>query len=60
MRASPFGNPSPSSADLEVTRQLREAARVVEIDMLDHVIIGTKEDDPLGVGSYSFRNAGLI
>lgn len=54
------GDPAPSSADVQITRLLREASKTVEIDLLDHVIIGNKDDDPLGLGYYSFRNAGLI
>ena len=56
----PSGDPSPSAADLQLTRQLREAASAVDIPILDHVIIGEKEHDPLGRGFYSFREAGLI
>ena len=56
----PSGDPAPSSADLAVTRQLREAARIMDIELLDHVIIGLKEDDPAGRGHFSFREAGLI
>jgi DNA repair protein RadC len=56
----PSGDPSPSSADLQVTRQLREAARTVGVDMLDHVIIGTPHEDPRHAGFYSFQEAGLI
>jgi DNA repair protein RadC len=56
----PSGDPSPSSADLMVTRQLRDAAKVMDIQLMDHVIIGTKEDDPNGTGYYTFRGAGLI
>ena len=56
----PSGDPSPSSADVEVTRLLRDAGRQLEIPMVDHVIIGTRLDDPLGVGFYSFRQAGLV
>ena len=56
----PSGDPAPSSADLQVTRQLREAARVMEIALLDHVIIGDPEGDPAGRGYYSFREAGLL
>lgn len=56
----PSGDPAPSSADVQVTRQLREAAKTLEIELLDHVIVGTKESDPLGKGIYSFREAGLI
>ena len=56
----PSGDPSPSAADIQVTRQLREASRIIDIDLLDHVILGTKEDDPARAGFYSFRNAGLL
>ncbi|PTY03667.1 DNA repair protein RadC [Opitutaceae bacterium EW11] len=56
----PSGDPSPSAADIQVTRQLREAAKTVCIDLLDHVIVGNKEDDPSGNGFYSFRSAGLL
>jgi DNA repair protein RadC len=56
----PSGDPSPSAADIQLTRQLREAAAVVDIPLLDHVIIGRRGADPLGRGYYSFREAGLL
>ena len=56
----PSGDPSPRSADREVVRQLREAARIVGITLLDRVIIGRAGADPLGRGYYSFRDAGLV
>lgn len=56
----PSGDPAPSSQDLALTRQLRDAAKIIGIDLTDHVIVGAKEDDPLGVGHYSFRNAGIL
>jgi DNA repair protein RadC len=56
----PSGDPAPSSADLQLTRQLREAAKIVDIDLIDHVILGHPECDPLNVGYYSFRNAGVL
>jgi DNA repair protein RadC len=56
----PSGDPSPSAADLQITRLLREAAQTVEIALLDHVIVGRLEADPVGRGYYSFREAGLI
>lgn len=56
----PSGDPSPSSADLQVTRQLREASRTVGIDLLDHIIVGSTSGDPRGFGFYSFHEAGLI
>lgn len=36
----PSGDPSPSSNDVEVTRQSVEAGRLLGIDVLDHIIIG--------------------
>ncbi len=56
----PSGDPAPSAADLQITRQLREAAKAVDIDLLDHVILGRPNADPAGRGYYSFREAGLI
>ncbi len=56
----PSGDPAPSSADLTVTRQLREAAKAVDIELLDHVILGRPSADPRGLGHYSFRQAGLL
>lgn len=56
----PSGDPAPSAPDVQVTRQLREAARAVDIDLLDHVIVGTAAADPLGRGFYSFREAGML
>ena len=56
----PSGDPAPSAADLQITRQLREAAKAVDIELLDHVILGRPNADPTGRGYYSFREAGLI
>lgn len=56
----PGGDPAPSQADIQMTRQLREAAKTVCIDLLDHVISGVENDDPAGLGYYSFRTAGLL
>ena len=41
----PSGDPSPSTADVEITRLLRDAARTVEIPLLDHVIVLSKSLD---------------
>lgn len=56
----PSGDPAPSAADVQVTRQLREAARAVDIELLDHVVLGKANTDPRGVGYYSFREAGVL
>jgi DNA repair protein RadC len=56
----PSGDPTPSAADIRMTRTLREAAKAVEIDLLDHVILGQPLSDPAGQGYYSFREAGIL
>lgn len=56
----PSGDPSPSAADIQVTRQLREASLAIEISLLDHIILGRPEADPLARGYYSFRDAGIL
>lgn len=56
----PSGDPSPSCADLQITRVLREAAKIIDIALLDHVIVGDPKADPLGVGHFSFREHGHL
>jgi DNA repair protein RadC len=56
----PSGDPAPSAPDLQVTRQLRDAAKAVDIELLDHVIVGRPAADPAGRGYFSFREAGLL
>lgn len=56
----PSGDPAPSSADLQITRQLVAAGRAVEITLMDHVVVGVPARDPANRGYYSFREAGLL
>lgn len=56
----PSGDPSPSAADINVTRQLREAAKAMDIQFQDHIVTGECSCDPSAKGFYSFREAGLI
>jgi len=56
----PSGDPSPSMADIQATRTLREAAKVIQIDLLDHIVIGDKDLDPKGTGYHSFAEEGLL
>lgn len=56
----PSGDPAPSAPDMHVTRQLRESAKAVDIELLDHVICGNAASDPTGRGYFSFREAGLL
>ena len=36
----PSGDPTPSREDIDITQRLRDVARVVGIEILDHIIIG--------------------
>lgn len=56
----PSGDPAPSAPDMHITRQIREAARTIDIDLIDHVILGRPGADPVGRGYYSFREAGIL
>jgi DNA repair protein RadC len=38
----PSGDPTPSKEDIEVTRRLAEAGRIIGIELLDHVIVTYK------------------
>jgi DNA repair protein RadC len=43
-----------------VTKSIVEAAKIIDIELLDHVIAGDAKADPLDVGRYSFHVAGLL
>lgn len=49
----PSGNPQPSNADKELTRKLREAAALMDIKLLDHIIV-------FGTGYLSLADEGII
>lgn len=36
----PSGDPTPSPEDIEVTKRLHEAGKLLEIEVLDHIIVG--------------------
>jgi DNA repair protein RadC len=54
----PSGDPSPSAQDIRITKKLIEAARLIEIPLLDHVIIG-RPDENNSQGFLSLRETGL-
>ena len=54
----PSGDASPSEADTRLTRRIAEAGRILQIQMLDHVIVGTPAAGRSGY--FSFKEAGLI
>lgn len=39
----PSGDPSPSQADIQITGILKQALELVDIDVLDHMVIGQGE-----------------
>lgn len=49
----PSGNLSPSQADIDLTRKLKEAGKMLEIQVLDHIILA-------GQKYYSFADEGML
>ncbi len=49
----PSGNPQPSDADLELTRKLKDAGKILEITVLDHLIL-------MPEGYTSFADEGML
>jgi DNA repair protein RadC len=49
----PSGNLSASQADMDLTRKLKDAGKLLEIQVLDHLIVG-------GLKYFSFADEGLL
>ncbi len=49
----PSGNLTPSQADMELTRKLKEGGKLLEIQLLDHIIMTSES-------YYSFADEGLL
>ncbi len=49
----PSGDPTPSEADITVTRQIEAAANALSVTLHDHLIIGARDE-------FSFRSAGYL
>ena len=58
MHNHPSGDPTPSEADRRLTRRIQEGAKIVDIHLFDHVVIGSAEAGD--VPYYSFRKSGLL
>ena len=54
----PSGDPSPSAEDVKLTRQMIQGGQVLGIKVLDHVIIGRKQDNS-SREFLSMRESGL-
>ncbi len=55
----PSGESTPSGADLKITRQLIEAAKILDIEILDHVIVG-RPGPANAAGFTSLRESGTV
>ena len=55
----PSGDPTPSEADIRITRALKESSKVLDIPFLDHVIIGSPST-AYPEGWFSFKAAGYL
>lgn len=49
----PSGNLEPSSQDIEISKKIFEAGKILDINILDHIIIGNKD-------YFSFKSNNLI
>jgi DNA repair protein RadC len=54
----PSGDASPSQTDHGLTRRLAEAAELLQIKLLDHIIIGAPTER--SAGYFSFKEAGVL
>jgi DNA repair protein RadC len=52
----PSGDPHPSQADIELTRKIVEACKVMEIVIHDHIIVGFGRER----NAFSMRAAGML
>lgn len=52
----PLGDPQPSQADIDLTRRLVDACKLMEIVVHDHVIVGFGREE----NAFSLRAAGLL
>ena len=50
----PSGNTQPSQQDIKLTEQIKDACKLMDIALLDHVIVTTHHD------YYSFANEGML
>lgn len=51
----PSGNIKPSNIDIEITRRIKEGAKILDIKLLDHIIISA-----IGREYYSFGDEGFM
>ena len=55
MHNHPSGDPSPSDADIRVTRDLMRAGQLLKIELLDHIIVGHSSHRSLREGGFMYH-----
>ena len=55
----PSGDPTPSAQDIAATRQLVEAGKIIGIEIVDHVVLGTRTQTRLR-DFVSFRQENML
>lgn len=50
----PSGNLKPSQADIDLTKKIKQAGAIMDIQVIDHIVIGDESN------YYSFADEGLI
>ncbi len=55
----PSGDPTPSEQDINITKQLIDAGRIMDIRLLDHVVLGRRREGQAS-DFVSLREAGLV
>ena len=56
----PSGDPTPSKADLGITKKLKSSGEVLGIRFLDHIVIGSPDIDPNQLGYFSFLEGSML
>lgn len=56
----PSGDPAPSEADIKTTRDLIRGGQLLKIEVLDHIIMGTKSEHNDNRGFCSLRELGYF
>ncbi len=50
----PSGNLNPSDSDIKITNKIKDAGKIMDVQLLDHLIINPESD------YYSFADSGMI
>ena len=56
----PSGDPTPSEADIKVTRDLIRAGQLIKIEVLDHLVMGRPDLNANAAGFLSLRALGYF